>query len=366
MMNLLSPDQLRPNLVLPVLSGDNEKRWLETGGINLYRTVSEFYQDAMFGQLPRVDADAELLEAFERSTLQRSINGYGAIIRSGTNHIVPSTRYAWRWEEDGLHRGWIVGWPYKSNSRALSPADRIRIFISENDRDLLAVQDWVLEGGSLGSRIGDDMNPEGAIAVWGNGVSDYPPIVDLLAWYNDRIKANNDTLDRVGNPHLQGPVEARDEQGRVELTPEGSFLGRTKDSAEFGYLVLDAEQPLNKETIGNLLDALHLVTGVPATAFGITSSTGDSGVSRERQMFKAISRVRRWRRDVETALRVFGVGDVAWIDDPFIGWTNQVSSELSLLAAGVISPDEVRERLNIGGTAPVREQRQNNQGEPEA
>ena len=352
MMNLLSPDQLRPNLVLPVLSADNENRWLNTAGINFYRVVSEFYQDAMFGQLPRVEADAELLEAFERSVLQRSINGYGAIIRSGSNHIVPSTRYTWRWEVDGLHRGWIVGWPYKSGSRAAS-TDRIRIFIGENDRDLLAVQDWVLEGGSLGSKIGDDLNPAGTIAVWGNGVSDYPPIVDVLTWYNTRIKRNNEVLDRVGDPHLTGPQEAADDQGRVQLSSEGSFLGREKESAEYSYLTLDADQPLNKETIGNLLDALHLVTGVPATAFGITSSTGDSGVSRERQMFKAISRVRRWRRDVETALQVFGVTDVAWIDDPFIGWSNQVDSELKLLASGVISPDEARERLGIGGDAPA-------------
>ena len=352
MMNLLTPDQLQPNLVLPVLSGDNETRWLNTKGINLYRTVSEFYQDAMFGQLPRVNADAELLEAFESSVLQRSINGYGAVIRSGSNHIVPSTRFAWRWEVDGLHRGWIIGWPYKSAPGAAT-TDRIRIFIGENGRELLAVQDWVLNGGSLGRQLGEVQNPAGAIAVWGNGVSDYPPIVDALTWYNTRIAQNNKVLDRVGNPHLTGPEEATNEQGAVELSPEGSFLGREKESADYAYLTLDAEQPLNKETIGNLLDALHLVTGVPATAFGITSSTGDSGVSRERQMFKAISRVRRWRRDVETALRVFGVDDVSWIDDPFIGWSSQVDGELKLLSSGVISHNEVRERLGIGGEAPV-------------
>lgn len=357
-MNLLDPNKLRPNLVLPIISGANETKYLDTPGINFYEIVSEFYQDAVFGQLPRTTADAELLKAFESSCIQRSINGYGAVIQSGTNHFVPSTRYVWKWEDEGIPIGYVAGWPFKSDVTKPS-ADRIRFFIYQEGRELLEVQDYVLEGSALGAHL-KTQNTPGVLGVWGNGKSLYPAIDDVLAWYNTRLEKNNQILDKFSNPHLQGPESAKDEEGRLNIDNEhGSYLARSdKEDPEFSYLQLDADQPLNQQTLGNLLDALHLLTGVPATAFGLSSASGDSGVSRERQMFKAISRTRRWRREIETALEAFQVSDVAWVDDPFITWQAHVETELALLTAGVTSPDETRERLNIGGAAPVTPPRQ--------
>lgn len=349
-MNLLNPKLLVEGKVLPILSDVNYNRFTRTEGLNFYKVVTEFYNNAMWGQLPRTNGEKEILHAFELSSTQRSINGYGAVLMVNDRHYIPDSRYLWRWEEDGILVGYVIGWPYLRKPDSIA-ADGIRIFIWQHDRELLTVQDWALRGTALERRL-QQYNPPGRVAVWGNGQSDYPPMVDLVNWFNTRLKKNTEMLNRFANPHLVGPSEALDERGVMSLnTEEGSFLATSdKDAKDFSYLTWDANQPLNSQTVGSLLDALHMITGVPATAFGLqhAQGSGNSGVSRERQMFSALSKVRRLRRNVEDAMEMFNITEIAWPDDPFTTWQEQVTAELQLLAASIITPEEARERLNLG------------------
>lgn len=346
-MNFIRPEELVSGAILPVRNSQNEDLYQKVdNGVNWYRIVTDFYLNAMWGQLPRTDADRALFDAFEQSTVARSIDGYGAVVRLPSAIFAPSGRYIWRWEEAGIHRGWIIGWPFKSQ-REVGHADRIRLFIKQLDRPLMVVLDFELTGGTLGTRLAM-MITAGEVGVWGDGINDYDQMKQPVAWFNTRLSRNAVLLDRHAAPHLQGPVEARNAQAELPLSADGSFLPLAGDTPKFEYLTWDSPEALNQFHLNTLIDMLHVVTGVPATAFGLGSSSGDSGVARERQLFAALSKVRRWRRDVETALAEFAVAEIQWVDDPFIGWQESVQAELALLGAGVTSVEEVRQRLNIG------------------
>lgn len=346
--NLVKPEELVPGYVLPILPARHEDAYKEVEGMNFYRTVTEFYVNAMWGQLPRTSAERDLLQAFTDSTVQRSVNGYGAVLSLDGRHYVPNTRWLFRWEDDGIEKGWIMGWTWRDSTSNYFYDDMIRLFIYEHGKGIIIVKDFEYQGNSLGRMIGESMVP-GMAAIWGNGFDDYRPMHDLVDWFNSRLKRNKELLDRLDSPHMQGPAAAKNEQGGVDLDPEGSYLATTPDDGDYSYLTWDSNQPLNEHTLRTFIDMMHYATGVPGTAFGLTTHGGDSGVARERQMFSALSKVRRWRRDVEDALETFGVTDLAWVNDPFMSYKENVESETMLLELGVISVEECRERLGIEG-----------------
>ena len=343
----LNPRDIKRGETIPILSAQYQNSYNDKSKlINFYKVVTEFYTNAMWSQLPRIDGDENLFKSFEQSTIERSINGIGAVVKIGDSFTVPSGRYVWEWQENGDHVGWIVGWPYNTEKNTIG-SNHMRIFIFEDEKPLVLVQDWEIQGTSFSSLVSQTIVP-GLIGVWGNHDSDYTQMGPLVNALNNRLDLNNTVLDKHSNPHMEGPAEAVNEQGEFPYNKEGMFLPTTPDQSKYNYLTWDSPENLNMFTVNTLMDILHIITGVPATAFGLSQENNQSGKSRERQMFAAISKVKRWRRQVENAMMPFGVSNVKWIEDPFVQWSEQVATEIILLENGIISVEEARQRLNIG------------------
>lgn len=370
---------LRNGTILSPASGANRARYLgDETHINLFRVITQFYGNAMWGQWPRTTAPREMLAALEAASTERSINGYAALLETNGSYHAPDTRYLWRLLDDQDRPiGWAVGWPYASgNAQVITrrfakgdvePAfvDRIRLVTVMDDAPMATDRVFVYSGASLGKLMG--IQPlQARLAVWGNGIDDYMAAVPLVTELQNRVDRTGTLLDRHSSPHLQGPdmtadtPEATPEGGRtlpaVRLNEDGMFLPTDGQEGEYKYLTWDPNATLAAYHTDRIIDLLHIVTAVPSQAFGLGNIANASGVSLERQMFAALSKVNRQRREVERAAETFGQFSFDWVEDPFASFTERVELEVKLVEAGIISPAVAATRLGI----------ENAQSEPKA
>lgn len=92
-----------------------------------------------------------------------------------------------------------------------------------------------------------------------------------------------------------------------------------------------------------LLSQMSILSSVPDYVFGINLAKPNAET--ERVLFSAASKVNQFRRMLDNELKEFGV-TVAFTDNPFTTSTERNKVVLDQLAAGVISVDEARIKLN--------------------
>ena len=344
-------------------------------GVNGYEITTNFFLNGLWSEYPRTAASNTLLSALEDSTIFRSVNGYGVVVNQGTRFKAIDSRYYWELvDEKGEKIGSVVAYPYSSTNEAEFP-NRIKVCISKDDNRQIEVREYTFEGITIG-RLLSNTTERGDIIAWGNGISDYSNLEWLVNELNKRLDKNSVLLDRHSSPHLMGPPTAfqkRDPAGNTgqesdnsefKFDEEGMYLPVDSQGGEYKYLVWEANAELNKFQLNRVLDLIHVKTGIPATAFGISSQTsGDSGLSLERQMFAALAKVRRWQRDIEAAVENINVTDLSWPKDPFASFSEVVNQQIQLVGAGIISADEARSTLGYAGTAPEQEDNNNDNTE---
>ena len=374
----LLESQIQPGLILNPITEEYYRLFKgkdqtqvdqETGqliGVNGFEIVTQFFQNVLWAQYPHTSASTRLLQALETSTEYRSINGYGVVVVQGNSYRAIDSRYYWALVNNvGELIGSVVAYPYSSTNQDALP-DRVKVCISQDETDTIQVREYHYSGVTIGQNISVD-NVQGDIIAWGDGKSDYTSLKWLMQELNNRLNKNRTLLDRHSNPHLMGPPNAlapktsqggqtgnESDNAQFNYDEQGMFLP-TDGEQEYKYLVWNANAELNKFQLNRILDLIHMQTGIPATAFGISSqTTGDSGLSLERQMFAALAKVSRWQRDIETAVESLGVTDLQWNPDLLGTFASRVQQNIQLVQSDIISRDEARADLGYAGNAPER------------
>ena len=93
-----------------------------------------------------------------------------------------------------------------------------------------------------------------------------------------------------------------------------------------------------------LLSQMSIISSVPDYVFGINLSKPNSET--ERVLFAANSKVNAFRRQLDEALSEFGI-DITFTDNPFATATERNKIVMDQLAAGIITIEEARTKLNI-------------------
>lgn len=364
MIRQLKRTDIHTGTILQAIPNTNELLFAgPSDSANFYAIVTNFYSNAIWGTAPRDIARRNILAAFEEATRQRSINGIGVVLRQGEQYRSINSRYYWQLvdETTGLPIGSVVGYPYyvgPTQGIAVSLPNRIKIVIQADSDTFAEVTEYMFSGVTLGLPAMDEAAtiPDAQIVAWGDGINDYEDMKSLICELNKRFTGNSKILDRHSNPHLMVPQSGvtTDDEGQqsFDYNSDGMSLPIEKDEPEYKYLTWDANASLSQYQLSTTIDLLHMTTGVPATAFGLSAGSGNSGVSRERQMFAAISKIQRIRRAIDDAFIRFGIDTVAWASDPFMSFNEAIDSEGKLVTMGIISRDEARARLGIEGKAP--------------
>lgn len=357
MIRTILRTQIKRGFIVNPLPAENQNLYVAVAdGVNYYAITTNFYRNALWGQYPSVEADDGLLLAFEGASVQRSINGTGVITASEGRYEASETRYhlGIRDPETGLLEGHVIFYPYSSNDQNIP--DRVRSVIWMIGTSNIVIQDWEFAGASLGAP-GRLSTVNGHLLVFGDGVDDYTNIKFLVRELNKRLNKNSALLDRHSSPHIQGPASAvttnAEGNPQVNINEDSAFLPLDPDGPDYSYLTWDQPYQMATYQLDKVVDLLHLQTGIPIAAFGLAPNNQVSGISLDRQMFGALSKVRRLRREVERAIAVLGIEDVVWPADPFASYNENIDGEVKLVNAGISDPAQSAERLNID--APTRE-----------
>ena len=334
-----------------------------------FKTVTEFFIDALFAQ-PPMGFPLEFLDSVVGATRWASITGTGVLVSEpGLIYFTDTNCWFPIFSEGAPYPiGAAIAYSYNANSS--NPVTRANI------ADTIDIHLWV-EGkaavkrtyaftnqGALGALMNEEASAIVGVTTFGQGFSDYSDITHLLRELMMRYTLQARVLNRHSSPHLQGPVGF--DGGAPTYEKEGMYLPLAdKDDPEYKYLEISGNPAAHQAHIDNITQELHIATGLPAAAFGIERH-GASGIALERQSFKAISKIRSLRRMIGTALvealtaAGIQVSELIWPDDVFATWTEKVSTEMGLVTSGISTAEDSHMRL-FGQTTQGRSPEPQNQ-----
>lgn len=309
-----------------------------------FRRATEFLVDALFAEPPR-GLPPEMVPPLESAMRYSSMKGVGVLAAEpGRLYAVDPSLYSPLY--DAEYRNIThdtIAFVFGDNA-----APRIEFHIA--DRTLVDPPYFVtfnFQGQQLGEMV--DGGPSLLIGVqtFGRGYSDYNDMTSIMRELMMRFTLSARILNRHSSPHMTGPA-GEISTGAPDYDPRGMWLPESVGGVQYGYLTWDPQDGANSAQIERLLEELQTVTGIPRSAF---LRPGESGISRERQMFAVLQRLRRTRRDIERALRAAAMlagvplDALEWIDDPFSSFESRVESETKLIEAGLSSTEESGRRL---------------------
>ena len=313
--------------------------WRDIMRLNLFRRLTEFLVDTLYAEPPE-GLPPEDIETAESATRWSSIKGMGVFAAEpGSIWSVDPSHYFALYDETGqIYEGDLLAYPFHSNPLSTDPVpDRLAMIIRTaeiNERRTVALKNL-----TLGETLDVEPSALAGVVTFGTG-SDYPDVAPVLRELMLRFTFNSYILNRHSSPHLQGPQDTL-EPGKNDFDPRGMFLPLVdKDSVPYSYLTWDTQGSLSQYHVNTLLDMFHLLTGYPSTALGLTTSE-ESGVSRERQLYSALKKVGRTQRDVERklnearALAGLPTIDIEWPVDPFSSFEQRADIAVKLVQSGI-------------------------------
>lgn len=322
--------------------------------VNWYRSTTEFFVDVLWADPPQIkeisNSERDMfVKAFEQASRWRSIKGYGVVRREGDKWYAVDTSH-WHPVFNPLAINEVIGhilaYPWLSQpdpDRAGMVPDRLTVIEIQPLTTLRKV--YKLDGSKIGAILSNETIASPDLLVFGNGVSDYTDIIDLVAELENRMTQSSQTLDKHGNPHMSGPSTAVDPtSGAFKVDPKGGYLPRDEDDPDYKYLTWDAQYQYNQNHVNRLLDMIYVATKLPATAFGLSDKSSQTGNARERQLFAALKKVQRLRRNIDVAVEPHGI-TMQWADQPFAGFMETVEAYERLVNAGILTAAEAKEAM---------------------
>ena len=338
--------------------------------VNLYRRVTSFWLDGLWSQRPE-PVPEEMASAFEKATRWRSIKGYGVVVAEPGRPFRSVDPGNWWPVYDRLDGDRVIGdlifWRFLASSvyqpDELNLPDRVQVNWIPRGSGLRRAWERVYQleaGQTLGTLLSErQYRTRGGVAAFGDGISDYRDLQSVVREFEHRLGRVKRVLDRTSDPFLQGPTEALDSSARFPWPSKGGYLPVDTEGQRYAYVEPRGEQEAQFRALEVLLSQFHIISSIPSTALGLEGATNslfnsESGVSRERQLFAALQRLRRLRREVAAALIAaseyagapFAVVD--WPDSPFSEWSEIATTVVPLVEKGILTVPEARERIGIG------------------
>ena len=323
--------------------------------INFFRVTTEFTVNALFSE-PPVGIPLALVPYLSSATRWASITGVGVLVSEpGLVYSVPSTCwYPLHAEGAPTNAGSVLAFFYHTGegdtlTRMRFP-NTVDIYVHMPDEGINEKRTYAFNQQSLGVLRDTSPISVSAITTFGQGFSDYVDLVSIVRELMIRLTLRAKLLNRHSSPHLMGPVGIDGEPPTYD--PKGMFLPIVDpEIAPYAYLTWDSGEVADQGHVDNLMNALHIASGVPASAFGLVRGGSQSGISRERQMAASIHRINRYRRMTEMALAEamtaasMPVTNLEWASDPFASWEERVSTELELIGGGLSDVEQSKRRL---------------------
>ena len=296
-----------------------------------------------------------LVEALTDWARYESRDGYMVARQVSGSQVYAVDPYHWapvRDESDGdVYRGHVIGYPWYQpedvtrDPREVSAPNRVDLHIWRPG----ASAEWrryELEGNILGKLVDNGVSPVTAVAVVGDGLSEYGGLAPAVKEYAVRMSGASRVLGRHSNPHLRGPasllIQRADGTVGVDIPSSGTYLPvADKDDALPEYVTWDADMDAHERHLQRVVDFIRDSTGIPVSKDDSGSGLVQSGTSYERSMFKAVSRVRRTRRRIGDLLGQFDIS-VEWQLDPFESKAERASSLTELVGAGIMTPVQAK------------------------
>lgn len=358
-------DQVRRGLTWSDARLDYESRWLRLWRndprdapvqLNWYRRITNFWRDGLWGVSP-IGIPDDVASAFSQATEWRSMKGFGIVMQAdGEWRAIDPSSWHPVFNPFDLNQviGHLIAFFYNVSDPGPQPADyedpdRIDVLMIPADGGQAVRVTFEFSGLTLGDELERSAADVQQITFFGDGVSDYVDVEPLVDEWEHRYENLRRVMDQHSDPYLQGPASATNPDGTFGVPAGGSlFLPLLDEVVKYEYLTYDGKQDIQYQALGNMLDAVNVVTGIPATAFGLGSHATQSGISRERQLFSALQKLRQLRREIERSLAQIGFSSVDWPDLPFSGWGEVAEIEKQLVEAGISTVAEARGRLGIG------------------
>ena len=353
-----------------------------------YRRITSFWVDGLWGR-PPAGVPEDVVDVMARATRHRSVGGYGIVAVEGGGRlrvIPPASWHPVIDPRDGDNvLGHIVSWLWASGDdpdQYGAVPDRIDLLLFSIEGSVNVRQTWELSGFQLGQLLEEQPAGLERVVVWGDGRSDYLDVESLVNELEYRLNFTKRLIDWHGNPALVGPPLAgsksqptqpeRDAYEADQLEPKfdqrrqgvgGGYLAIEGDQVVPSYLTLDTKLPDSVQLMNFLVDQITTTTGIPTGSLGVADQAaqmggtdGQSGVSRERQLFAAVARLRNLRRECESAVELLaGMADIDWPPESFSSWSEMTGPVLDLLNAKLIDPASAADLLGITYTGTTQQ-----------
>lgn len=349
--------------------------------VNWFEEVTRFYAELVWQDPPEISSTDQTVESWIRSNLSTiyhvgreatelaSSKGAGVIrVESGKLYVVDTSNFfrVVSTEDSNVELGYILAYPFNSNpdqtlTRNVIIADSVDFVIIEENGQPAVRRRYAYSGNTVGTPVSTMTTNPVFVSWFGNCVSDYRDIVNLVRAYIVRLTADGRVLNRFANPHISGPAGALevDEEGNRKFSYNSSnsmYLPREPSDVAFEYLSWESALPDSKTHLKTLREDIIRLTGLSDTAVGLNPEDNSSSRSRDKEMLTARGRALALRRGVEGSLRsAIGVasgGDPEtitfdWLDDQFIPYADRVNNDLRLYQAGAISQETLQRRLRL-------------------
>ena len=330
----------------------------EKGGVirlNWFRRISSFWVGALWGEDPRIRLGGTPIAgalrdalAYEFGLAQRDRSRFGkgvVLIRGDGSPLWVDTRF-YHEVVDVMDRtrvkGHVIGYLWWTQDDAMP--NMIDVLKIEDDGALR--ETYELQGFTLGKLQRQQPVDVARCVTFGDWVSDFWDAEDVVAAIENRMIRLDRALDRLSNPHMQGPQGAQLGDS-AQAFEDGLYMPREGEDAPYAYVTpAEALYQWHFQQLTELRDELNIMTSVPISVFGTVSqsrgSQRESGLAKERSMYAALQKVRLLRRETAMALRV-AVGDseavIDWPDDPFADYAERADAIAKLRRVEVEVPD---------------------------
>lgn len=357
--------------------------YLREGGqwvqLDTFSTIVSFWTDSLWSRLPSPVSE-DVVAAMSIGSQWRSVTGIGVVAQEADGRLrsIPTTNWVpVRDARTSDRLGDVIGWPWLSErdpNREGELPDRIDLVLVGGDVNTR--QTWSLGSGfQLDQLLSEEPAGVQQVVSWGDGRSDLKGVEPLILQLELRINA----VARFADHHQDAPLmqggrlgpyrgpNAEAIQGWVDgklddlITRRLDGMGlaymerESNDTPPFEYVQPPRTLAESLAVMNFLVDQISMQTAIPTGSLGTNDqaqqSGGDSrqsGVSRERQLFRAANRLRRLRLECEPAIEALtGVADVSWPAAVFDDFATLVPAAINLVGAGLMDRAGAADLLGI-------------------
>lgn len=245
--------------------------------VNFFKIIGDYFHSEIIAGFETENISSPTAAQLSRAVFDRIFYGYGILAYIGDRLVALSPRFWWPVVDSGFIIGAVVIIPFSTTSMSgsLSGMSGLpnRALVSE----MLTGQPspiWAVEYNGI--TLGSDFRPYdqqlSRLAVFGDGISDFPQMTSGVNALDKLLKGANTLLDRHAQPHLQVPASSvsYDDEGMPFLTvdSQGMIFPVNSDDKDVKYVSPPAAPDMWQLALDAQLRLMAALTSVPFSVFG--------------------------------------------------------------------------------------------------